>query len=481
MFDIILTIAVIGALGLGFVCLSTRRKLARLDEERQRVLQEKQMVFEFMHDMVEALGEGLGRDELYQRIVHAATLSSNALSACVFVATPDGRLRGTAVEGLFPPQRRLPESSRVKLTTRAKFIEQVLRSEVLESGEGVIGAAAQSREVILVEDGERDDRVLRHDDPSLEVKSLVAAPILFRGQLLGVLAVANPADGLCFNETDVSLIRTLGEQAGLAIHNSQLLDLQLEKRKLDVDLSLASNIQQMLLPTAFPRVPSLDIDACYLPAQKVGGDLYDFFPLADGRLGVVVADVSGKGIPASLLMTICRTNLRHFGRLYDSPSRVLSELNRSMVPDMRGDMFITLIYVVIDTKNGAITFCRAGHEQPLLCRRDERAGIPVVETLTAEGMAVGMVSEELFDSVIEERRVPFESGDIFLMYTDGVTETCNDEGIEFSSGRLADVIKTLRNRSARELNQGIIETVDRFSGRLSTYADDITLVSIKRD
>ncbi len=480
MLDFILTIAVVLAVALGILSMKSRRAMGRLDEENQRLRQEKQMVLDFMHDMVEALGEGLGKDELYQRIVHAAILSSGALSACVFELTPEGKLRGVAVEGLFPPQRPVPESSRVKLTTRAKFIEQVLKSEVLQIGEGVIGSAAQSREVILVEDGENDERIVKHDDSSLVVKSMIAAPILFRKQLIGVLAVANPSDGFCFNQTDVSLIQTLAEQAGLAIHNSFLLNLQLEKRKLDVDLTLASNIQQMLLPTTFPRIESLDIDAFYVPAQKVGGDLYDFFPLDDGRLGVAVADVSGKGIPASLLMTICRTNLRHYSRLHDSPARVLCELNRSMGPDMRGDMFITLVYAVIDMQAGHITFCRCGHERPLFGRRDSKAGIFVTEMLASEGMAVGMVSDDLFDSVIEEKRIPFETGDIFLLYTDGVTEACNEEGMEFSTGRLADVVKTLRNRPAQELNRGIIETVDRFAGNLSSYADDITLVAIRR-
>ncbi len=480
MIDLLFTVVLGVAVVLGFLYLSARKEINRLDEQKQLVFQEKQIVLDFMHDMVEALGEGLSRDELYQRIVHAAILSSGALSACVFERTHDGKLRGAAVEGLFPPQRPVPESSKVKLTTRAKFIEQILKSEVLEMGEGVIGAAAESGEVILVEDSDADDRVVKHDDPSLVVNSLIAAPILFRDQLIGVLAVANPSDGLTFNETDVSLIRSLAEQAGLAIHNSLLLNLQLEKKKLDVDLSLASNIQQMLLPVEFPRIKTLDIDAYYIPAQKVGGDLYDIFPLSEDRVGVAIADVSGKGIPASLLMTICRTNLRHYSRMYESPSRVLSELNRTMALDMRGDMFITMTYAVVDVGRGTITFSRCGHELPLLSRRDAKAGIYVTDTLDSEGMAVGMVSSELFDSVIEEREVPFESGDIFVMYTDGVTEACNEEGIEFSGGRLADVVKTLRNRSARELNQGIIESIDRFAARASTYADDITLVAIKR-
>lgn len=455
-----------------------RKEVSRLDEEKQLVNQEKQLVLDFMHDLVEALGQGLSRADLFQRIVHAAIVSTGALSACIFERVGETTLKGVAVEGLFPPQKPLPESSKVKLTTRAKFIEQILKSETVEFGSGLIGHVAQTTEAVLIQDGPNDPRVFTHDDPALAIKSVIAAPIVFRDRLIGVLAVANPADGLAFNETDFSLVQSLADQAGLAIHNSDLLNLQIEKKKLDLDLSLASNIQQMLLPNEYPTLPGLEMDAVYIPAQKVGGDLYDFFPMSDNRLGLAIADVSGKGIPASLMMTICRCNLRHFSSIHDSPSKVLSELNRSMSPDMRQDMFITLIFAVVDPAKNEVVFARAGHELPLLASHNRESGIAATEMIGSEGMAVGLVESELFDAVIEDKRVPFEPGNVFVFYTDGVTEAANEEGVEFSGGRLADVVKTLRNRSCRELNQGIIESVERFAGR-DGIADDISLVTIK--
>lgn len=455
-----------------------RKEIARLDEEKQLIHQEKQLVVDFMHDLVEALGEGLSREDLFQRIVHAAIQSAGALSACVFERTNDTTLKGVAVEGLFPPQSPLPERSKVKLTTRAKFIEQILKSETIAFGEGLIGSVAESGEPVLIQDGPNDPRVVKHDDPALVVKSMIVAPMVFRDRLIGVLAIANPADGLSFNETDFSLAQSLADQAGLAIHNSDLLNLQLEKKKLDLDLSLASNIQQMLLPKEYPKIEHMEMDAVYIPAQKVGGDLYDFFPLSENRLAVAVADVSGKGIPASLLMTICRCNLRHFSSLHESPSRVLMELNRSMAPEMRQDMFITLIYAVVDTAKNEIVFARAGHELPLLSYHDSEKGVHATELIGSEGVAVGLVDNELFDAVIEDKRIPFEPGNVFVFYTDGVTEAANEEEVEFSVARLADAVKTLRNRGCRELNQGILDSVERFAGR-HRIADDISLVTVK--
>ncbi len=473
-FFIALTFAVV----FFFLYLLAKKEITRLDEIRQLADQEKQLVVDFMHDLVEALGEGLSREDLFQRIVHAAILSTGALSACAFENQDEKELKGVAVEGLFPPQKPLPESSKVKLTTRAKFIEQVLKSETIAFKEGIIGEVAANRQAVLIQDGLNDPRVIRHDDASLLVKSIIAAPVIFRDKLLGVLAVANPSDGLAFNETDFSLVQSLADQAGLALHNADLLNLQLEKKKLDLDLSLASNIQQMLLPKENPFMEGLEMDAVYIPAQKVGGDLYDLFPLGPGKLGVAIADVSGKGIPASLLMAICRSNLRHFSRYHDSPAAVLKELNRSMAPEMREDMFITLIYAVVDMNRHEVVFARAGHELPFLSHANNPGQTPVVEMLGSEGMAVGLVGDEIFDLVMEDRVIPFQPGNALVLYTDGVTEAVNGEGIEFSSGRLADVVKTLRNRSCKELNKGILDSLDRFAGRRG-IGDDISLITLK--
>jgi sigma-B regulation protein RsbU (phosphoserine phosphatase) len=458
--------------------LNARRERERALAARQHVFQEKEIVVEFMHDMVEALGEGLSRQELFQRIVHAAILSTGALSACVFEKTDGDRLQGVAVEGLFPPHRPLPASSKVKLMTRARFIEQILRSESFEIGEGFIGGVARTRKAELIENGIGHRRLTQHDDPALAIRSIIAAPILFGDRLIGVLAVANPVTGQSFTSTDFSLVESLAEQAGLTVHNNEFLSMQIEKQQLDLDLSLARDIQRLLVPQEVPRMPGLDLDARYIPAQQVGGDLVDLFPLEGGRLGVAVADVSGKGVPASILMAICRTHLRNFAEIHRSPSAVLRETNRAMIGEMRQEMYITIVFGVVDPRQNTIVFARAGHELPLVAYPDD-SGQFTTEYLGSEGMPVGMVEPELFDLVLEDRTVVTRPGDLFVLYTDGVTEAPNPEGKEFSGARLADAVKTLRARSAPDLISGILENVARFSGR-TDYPDDISLIAIKR-
>ncbi|OHE89623.1 MAG: hypothetical protein A3G75_08710 [Verrucomicrobia bacterium RIFCSPLOWO2_12_FULL_64_8] len=331
----------------------------------------------------------------------------------------------------------------------------------------------------LIADAAADPRIVKHDDPALAVHSVIAAPITFRDRMIGVLAVANPADSLPFTGTDFSLVLSLAEQAGLAVHNLESLNLQIEKRQLDLDLALASSIQQMLLPDTTPSVPGLDIAASYLPTQQVGGDLYDFYPLGPARLGIAVADVSGKGMPASLLMAICRTNLQQIASRHESPARVLAEVNRAMAGEVCRGMFITIIYTIVDVDKNTLTYARAGHELPLLLRRDPVSGQPVAEFAGAEGMPLGLVEPEMFEGVIADRTMPFVPGDTMVLYTDGVTEAANAEEKEFSGGRLADAVRTLRGRAAAEVNEGILDHVRRFSGR-DHHRDDLTLVTVRR-
>lgn len=455
-----------------------RKEVERIDEERQQVSQERQLVVDFMHHMAEALGEGLTRQELHQRIVHAAILCSGALSACIFERSGEREMRSVAVEGIFPPHRPLPPAVRGKLATRAKFIEQVLKSESFPDHEGIVGAVVQTGKGQLIADAVADQRVVVHDDPALAVRSLIAVPLQFRDRFFGVLAVANSADGHPFTTSDFSLMQSLAEQAALALHNAEFLSFQIEKRQLDLDLSLASGIQQMLLPREAPAIAGLDVDARYAPAQKVGGDLYDVFPLSATRLGVAVADVSGKGIPASLLMAICRTNLRQIAARHESPAAVLAELNRALGTDLRG-MFITMLYAVVDTAASRVTFARAGHELPLFSRRNPLTGVPDISYVGSEGMALGMVPDEIFTAVIGDCTEPFATGDNLVLYTDGITEAPNEENKEYSGSRLADMVRTLHGRTARELNDGILESVHRFAGS-APQRDDLTLVSIKR-
>ncbi len=470
--------ALVGLLAGWWQSRAIRRDAEQHAEDRQLVLQEKQIVIRFMHGMVQSLGENLGRAELLQRIVHAAILSTGALSACLYEKTARGTLRGAAVEGLFPPHRPLAETVRQKSVTRARFFEQVLRAEEFTIEEGVIGLVARTGAPVLIADAVADSRIVQHDDRALRVSSFIAAPVVFRGEIIGVLCVVNPSDGLPFTPSDFSLVCSLAEQAGMAVHNHGLLRFQLERRQLDLDLALAGSIQKYLLPAEIPLVRGLAVDARYRAAQQVSGDFYDLIPLPGSRLGVAVADVSGKGIAASLLMAICRTNLRQAALRGASPGAVLAEVNRAMAGDIRQGMYITAVYAVIDPERHELCFARAGHELPLLLRGGAGGG-GRAEFLASEGMALGLVEDAVFQPTMAEVRVRFVADDVFVLYTDGLTEAPNDAGLEFSGARLADSVRNLGTALPAAINDGVLERVQRFTGREQPQ-DDFTLVTVRR-
>ena len=462
-----------------FFYFSSRREILRLDEEKQMLAQEKQVVLEFMHEMVESIGEGISRQQLFQRVVHAAIVTTGGLSACLFEQTADGRLQGAAVEGLFPPFRPLREPIDGTGKTRTRMLEQAMQEEVFSVGEGLVGSVAHSGRGVLIADATADLRVVQHTDPSLRVKTLLLAPIRFRETGLGVLAVANSADGVAFTEADFSLAQSLAEQAAMAIHNLDLMAVRLEKKQLDVDIALASSIQGMLLPRSLPVLPGFGCAAHYQAAQKVGGDLYDVIELGPQRVGVAVADVSGKGIPASLLMAICQSNLRHLARQFESPAQVLAELNMVMSEEMRQDMFVTIIYAIIDMGAQTLTLARAGHELPLLVV-SEPSGEARVEFPGSDGMALGMVPTEFFESALADLRLPFRPGDVLVLFTDGMTETLSTDGSEFGKNRLAEVVLALRQESPEVINGGILNALLGHTGG-QVPADDITILTVKRE
>ena len=453
------------------------RQIRIIEEEKQLLEQEKAIVVDFMHSMVEAVVNSRDRKQMFQRIIHAAILSTGAMSACLFEKREDGTLQGAAVEGLFPPQRKLPQELSRQLSTRAEFLEKILKSESYRMGEGLIGQVAKSKQALLIVDAESDPRVVAHEDPSLRIRSMIVAPVLFQDELLAVLAVANPSDGLAFNQTDFSLVESLAEQVGLAVHNSDVMQIQIEKNKLDLDMQLAGKVQGLLLPKEFPSAEQIAFASHYTAALKVGGDLYDVFLLDDQTIAFAIADVSGKGISASLLMAICQTHLRHFAQAERSPAKVLSAINTAMQKTMQQDMFITMIYAVLDLKTENLTLARAGHELPFFfdCQSD---GTPEVEPIQSPGMAIGLVPAEIFDTVTKDTSIHFGAEDALLLYTDGVTESIDPEGNEFSGDRLLGVLYEHGDSSAQEIVDQVLDEVRHFS-KGTGQTDDLTLIAVK--
>ena len=258
-----------------------------------------------------------------------------------------------------------------------------------------------------------------------------------------------------------------------------LFSVEAEKIRLDRELGLAGSIQKLLLPQYIPQAHSLDISTIYRPAQKIGGDLYDVFDLGGGRIAVIVADVSGHGISAALLMAICRTSFQFCARCAITAADLLRMLNRSMVHSFKRGMFITIACAFIDTQRNTLSIARGGHERPVLISNHLiEKGKTEIEFLNTRGLAVGISKPEVFDAAITEISRSYSRGDVVVFYTDGLTETLNARGEEFGAARLEAVLRASHALPAKDVNAAIIRELKAFSDG-NEPTDDLTLVTIR--
>jgi sigma-B regulation protein RsbU (phosphoserine phosphatase) len=242
-----------------------------------------------------------------------------------------------------------------------------------------------------------------------------------------------------------------------------------DKEGLLKELEIASSIQQRLLPATAPAITGIDIAASNIPAREVGGDFYDFIPVAEDCWGLVIADVSGKGMPAAIFMGLSRTIVRASTTGNPNPSLAIRQANTLICRDSTSGMFVTLFYAVLDaTKN--LQYINAGHNPPLFFKK----GLPDAILLKARGIALGVKQ----DIDLQEAELQLESGDLIVLYTDGVNEAINDSGEAFGMDRFISVIQRHRDLSAEDILKVIQTSVIDFAGRQPQF-DDITLMILR--
>jgi serine phosphatase RsbU (regulator of sigma subunit) len=255
----------------------------------------------------------------------------------------------------------------------------------------------------------------------------------------------------------------------------QLMQEQAEKERLEEELRIARQIQMSLLPAqGVAGLPGVRVAALCLPAAEVGGDYYDLLPLGKTRMGVLVADVSGKGTSAALYMAELKGLVLSLSRIYESPAKLLSEANRILAANMDSRSFVTMTYAVVDTAARRMRYARAGHN-PLI-HFQARTGLTRV--LTPAGLGLGLDPGDRFDKILEEDEVPLDAGDFFLFFTDGLSEAMNPGAELFGEGRLRRILEDSGRLTSEELKQRILEEVRRFVGDADPH-DDMTLVVLK--
>lgn len=473
--DIILLMGV--AMGvLAVIIFVSRNRVGQLKRSRAEIHQEEKRVFDFLHGLGAAFAEGVPSGELHRLIVEGAIHILRADGAALYLVDRQGdHLLPAFLSKGCPPLLVLPPGFAGQLEGgNLASVESYLRLQAVPRGVGILGEAWDWKESrILDYDGGAGN--LPSELAQQGLKSVMLGPLHYRQKILGVLVMARGAQSQPFSTGKMELFQAILEQSAFALFN-QAIHLQAgEKHAMDHDLLIAREIQKILLPSISPNVPGFEIGGLNLPARTLSGDYFDYLPIDNDHLGIVIADVSGKGVPASLIMAMCRSAVRSqsHGRL--SPSAVLKAVNRQLYPDMKEDMFISMAYVIVNRHTGEALLARAGHDAPLIYR----AATNEVERLNPKGMAVGIDSGEVFDRFCSDFSFSFGQGDLLLLYTDGLTEALDAEGNEFGVERLSAELLESAHDGAVETLHRLARSVQAFSEGQPQH-DDITLIGLHK-
>lgn len=453
-----------------------RWRIRQLERSKEEIQVEENLVFDFLHGLGEAFRDVIRPHDLHRLIVESSTRILDAHGGALYLADRTGtKLTPAFISKGCPPLIDVPQRILEQAAATPIALESYLRSRNLNAGEGLVGRVWKSGEAVLLADLADAPELSKLRDTALGASTVMVTPLLYGRQNLGVLAVANGPMSAVFTQSDFVVFKSISEQSAFALYNAIIYSEANEKKRLDHDLQIARDIQRILLPADPPVVNGFEIAGTNIPAQQVSGDYFDYIQVDDDHLGVVIADVSGKGVPASLIMAICRSALRAEARASQSPAEVLRKVNRQLYPDIKEDMFISMAYLILDLKNSGATLSRGGHDAPL----HYRAATGEVVPLKPPGMALGIDSGDVFDRVTGDLPVPLERDDCLVFYTDGITEALDAKGEEFGRDRMVHSIQASAKEGAAAIISRLTDDVRIFAGGHPQH-DDITLIAIHK-
>jgi serine phosphatase RsbU (regulator of sigma subunit) len=332
----------------------------------------------------------------------------------------------------------------------------------------------ESNAPVLTTNAQADDRFGRYKSVvGLNLRSIMCVPFRIKNEIFGTVYLDAAHVG-AFSGRDVELLEAFSDQAALAIENARLFKADRVRERMDQELRIASQIQRKLLPRKIPQIPGIEIYGTMHSAKEVGGDYYDVVLSPDKKsLFFCIGDVSGKGVPAGLVMASARSTLRTLVERVGSTREIVLSLNRLLCDDLDQEMFLSFVLMRCDLASGAIEYTGAGHENILIYR----GATKVVETIKTGGMVLGITTR--MEEGIKEQALTLGIGDSIVLYTDGATEAVNEQNEQFTLERLADSVKRSGNLPPKHALQAMLGDLLRFKGRAS-QRDDITLLVVRR-
>ncbi len=459
--------------------ISWRRTRARLlvsEKQKDAIEGEEHRMFEFLHTLGIALEEDHSAAKLHREIVEGInTVVSSRGGALYLLDKTRKYLVPKAISEKCPLLIGLPVEVFKKAGGDVRALKSHVQLSKVPHDEGMLGAVLSQGIPQIIRDVKnheafRDAFVHYHGN----VSALVA-PLKYGGRDLGVLAVARKHDAGAYTESEFELFQSASEQAAFALGNAMIHQEAGEKRKIENELRTARLVQQVLLPRNRPQIEGYRLEGVNRPARLISGDYYDYIDLGDGRWAVVIADVSGKGVAAGLLMAMCRSVLRSELTRESDPLKAVSQLNRQLFNDIREDSFISMALYVVNASYGKVQLVRAGHDKaPLL-----RCSTKEIEWIKPPGLAIGLDDGDVFDRVTKLHEFELEPGDVLLLYTDGVTEAHNCAEDEFGVESMLNVIKESAELGAENVVATMLKSLDTFVGD-AMQSDDITMIALEK-
>ena len=452
-----------------------RKRNRTLRRERAELRQEKEVTLGFVENVSEVFtnAESVEMDQLLRRVLHYAVRTCKAGSGAIYLLEKRRKyLHARALSGVIPPLFEL-HPDLVADASSTESLHQLLLDRRLNRGETVIGEVATQGHALLIEDAELDARIPQLPIDFLRIRTLLLTPMRFGNEVIGVMVLANRTGNNRFSLSDLSLSQALAAQASVPIHYAELQQALEEKRQLDRDMQIAQQIQHSLLPQKLPALPGVELAGFNHPAMDIGGDYYDVIQIDEKQVAMVIADVSGKGIGGALMMAVCRSVIQAEAPQHADPADMLIRLNETLSVNLAEDMFISMLYMVLNTETHELSLARAGHEPPLILHRNTHT----IDRSESSGIAIGLVDAATFAAIIETRRVQLHPGDLVITYTDGITEAMNAQDEEWGMDQLIHLMEEHAQSSASEMIKTIEEAVLQFSGNRPQH-DDMTLLAI---
>jgi len=368
----------------------------------------------------------------------------------------------------------------VNSETGEMSVDVVSKKNITQQEIDIIGAddgtqlrryLVDSQKVMLIEDIWTDRRTKHLKEKGFARGSLLTIPLLSHGKLIGVLHATKEYQ-YAFDQEDIDVMTTFADHVSIAIENSRLIAKSIERERLHQEMMVAQRMQKRLLPQRLPNIPSVEFAAVSESSFEVGGDYYDVLNLPDNCVGIVIGDVSGKGVSAAFYMAEVKGIVLSLSKICSTPRELLLRANDTLLESLEKNVFISAVYAVLDVSKASLTMARAGHCPVILISGDSS------ELVKSSGIGLGLTDAFQFEQATEEREIKLKRGDICIFYTDGITEARNAEMEEFGYERLVQIARECRDCSADVMKDKILQSVRTFIGQ-GAYTDDVTLIVVK--